>query len=64
VETFSVRVPALAAVDLLEGPLDKRLSNLLREVPHDLDLSDERAAEHIGPGSPASLVGAHEIPHL
>jgi hypothetical protein len=55
VEMLSVRVPAVAAVDLLEGPLGRRLSLFLHEIPDDLDLGDERAVKHVEPGSPASL---------
>ncbi|WLQ53188.1 DUF6308 family protein [Streptomyces poriferorum] len=43
VQTLSVTVPAPVALDLLEGPLGTHLSELLRDIPSDTDLSDADA---------------------
>ncbi len=43
VTTLGVRVPARAALGLLEGPLGTALSELLRHVPRDVDLGDPEA---------------------
>ncbi|WP_098017695.1 DUF6308 family protein [Streptomyces sp. b62] len=50
VQTLSVTVPAPVALDLLEGPLGTQLSELLRGIPADADLSD---ASGVADGSPA-----------
>ncbi|WP_224291354.1 DUF6308 family protein [Streptomyces olivaceus] len=44
VQTLSVTVPAPVALDLLEGPLGTQLSELLRGIPSDTDLSDADAS--------------------
>ncbi|MET7549752.1 DUF6308 family protein [Streptomyces sp. NPDC005479] len=53
VQTLSVTVPAPVALDLLEGPLGTQLSELLRGIPSDTDLSDADASV-VADGSPAS----------
>lgn len=52
VQALSVTVPTPVALDLLEGCLGERLSELLREVPAGLDMV-EADASHIAPSSPA-----------
>ncbi|MFF7299880.1 DUF6308 family protein [Streptomyces sp. NPDC008265] len=52
VQTLSVRVPAQAALDLLEGDLGHRLSALLARIPTDVDLAEAATAE-LAEGSPA-----------
>ncbi|WP_328698433.1 DUF6308 family protein [Streptomyces sp. NBC_00342] len=52
VQTLSVTVPAPVALDLLEGPLGAHLSELLRDIPSDTDLSDADASV-VADGSPA-----------
>ncbi|MFE2375277.1 DUF6308 family protein [Streptomyces sp. NPDC059398] len=52
VQTLSVRIPAEAALDLLEGELGLRLSKLLRGVPSGLDMVEAEAAD-LTEGSPA-----------
>ena len=52
VQTLSVTVPAPVALDLLEGPLGTQLSELLRGIPSDTDLSDADASA-VADGSPA-----------
>ncbi|MFF3677551.1 DUF6308 family protein [Streptomyces sp. NPDC002120] len=52
VQTLSVTVPAPVALDLLEGPLGTQLSELLRDIPSDTDLSDADASV-VAQGSPA-----------
>lgn len=51
-QTLSVTVPPRVALDLLEGPLGTQLSELLRDIPSDTDLSDADASV-IADGSPA-----------
>ncbi|MFD5739536.1 DUF6308 family protein [Streptomyces massasporeus] len=52
VQTLSVRIPAQAALDLLEGDLGVRLCKLLSSVPFDIDMVDAEAAD-LGEGLPA-----------
>ena len=52
VETLSVRIPAQAALDLLEGDLGLRLSKLLSGVPFDVDMVEAEAAD-LAEGAPA-----------
>ncbi|MET7903909.1 DUF6308 family protein [Streptomyces sp. NPDC005355] len=52
VQTLSVTVPAPVALDLLEGPLGTQLSELLRDIPSDTDLSDADVSI-VADGSPA-----------
>ncbi|MFJ6011724.1 DUF6308 family protein [Streptomyces sp. NPDC092952] len=52
VQTLSVRVPAQVALDILEGHLGDRLSELLRFVPFDLDMAEVEAAV-LAEGAPA-----------
>ncbi|WP_075738575.1 DUF6308 family protein [Streptomyces acidiscabies] len=52
VQTLSVTVPAPVALDLLEGPLGTQLSELLRGIPSDTDLSDADVSI-VADGSPA-----------
>lgn len=52
VQALSVTVPAPVALDLLEGPLGGQLSELLRGIPSDIDLSDADASV-VADGSPA-----------
>lgn len=49
---MSVRIPAQAALDLLEGDLGVRVSKLLSCVPSDVDMVDAGVADLV-PGSPA-----------
>lgn len=51
-QTLSVTVPAPVALDLLEGPLGTQLSELLRGIPSDTDLSDADVSI-VADGSPA-----------
>ncbi|MFJ3493106.1 DUF6308 family protein [Streptomyces sp. NPDC086091] len=44
VQTLSVRIPTRAALDLLEGDLGRRLSELLSDVPFDVDMVEVPAA--------------------
>ncbi|MFJ9855492.1 DUF6308 family protein [Streptomyces sp. NPDC101150] len=52
VQTVSVIVPVPVALDLLEGRLGARLSDVLRAIPADVDMTDVDAAD-LAPGSPA-----------
>ncbi|MER6314201.1 DUF6308 family protein [Streptomyces sp. NPDC001581] len=52
VQTLSVRIPAQVAVDLLEGDLGVRLSELLSSVPVYIDMVEAEAAD-LAEGSPA-----------
>ncbi|EYT83619.1 MULTISPECIES: DUF6308 family protein [unclassified Streptomyces] len=52
VQTLSVRVPAPVALDLLEGELGVRMSELLRAIPAGLDMADA-GTTHLAEGSPA-----------
>jgi hypothetical protein len=52
VQTLSVTIPAEAALDLLEGRLGARLSDLLYEIPNRVDMAEADAAD-LAPGSPA-----------
>lgn len=52
VQTLSVRIPAQAAVELLEGSLGVRLSELLSGVCFDIDLVEAEAAD-LDEGLPA-----------
>ncbi len=52
VQTLSVVVPAPVALDLLEGDLGRRLSDLLRAIPTDVDMVDADAL-HLSKGSAA-----------
>ncbi|MFE5561600.1 DUF6308 family protein [Streptomyces sp. NPDC056544] len=52
VHTLSVTVPAPVALDILEGPLGARLSDLLRAVPRGIDMA-HAAATVLSHGSPA-----------
>ncbi|MFF1769066.1 DUF6308 family protein [Streptomyces sp. NPDC058249] len=52
VQTLSVKVPARAALDLLESDLAAQLSKLLSSIPSDIDMADAEAAD-LAPGSPA-----------
>ncbi|MFD7630546.1 DUF6308 family protein [Streptomyces sp. NPDC059851] len=52
VQTLSVRVPAAAALDLLEGELGTHMSELLSRIPCDEDMAGADAAD-LAPGSPA-----------
>ncbi|MFB6558763.1 DUF6308 family protein [Streptomyces sp. NPDC056400] len=52
VHTLSVTVPAPVALDILEGPLGARLSDLLRAVPRGIDMA-HAAATVLFHGSPA-----------
>ncbi|MGW9083679.1 DUF6308 family protein [Streptomyces yangpuensis] len=45
VQTLSVRIPAQVALDLLEGSLGDRLSELLRSVRFDIDMVEAEAAD-------------------
>ncbi len=53
VQTLSVTVPPSVALDLLEGPLGDRLSDLLHAIPKDLDMAESEASD-LAPGSPAA----------
>ncbi|MEU1966405.1 DUF6308 family protein [Micromonospora sediminicola] len=53
VEMLNVRVPPMVALDLLQGSLGERISDVLRELPTALDLSDARAKPLIDSGGPA-----------
>ncbi|MGD3112490.1 DUF6308 family protein [Streptomyces sp. YGL11-2] len=50
--TLSVTVPAPVALDILEGPLGARLSDLLQAIPRDIDMADA-AVSVLADGSPA-----------
>ncbi|MFE4967717.1 DUF6308 family protein [Streptomyces sp. NPDC056660] len=52
VQTLSVRIPAQAALDLLEGDLGVRLSKLLSSVRLDIDMVEAEATD-LADGSPA-----------
>jgi hypothetical protein len=52
VQTLSVTVPALVALDLLEGRLGVQLSGLLHVIPKDIDMVDAEA-DVLVEGSPA-----------
>jgi len=52
VQTLSVRIPARVAIDLLEGDLGLRLSELLSRVPFDIDMVEAETAD-LDEGSPA-----------
>ncbi|MFD8006081.1 DUF6308 family protein [Streptomyces mirabilis] len=52
VQTLSVRIPAQAALDLLEGGLGVRVSKLLSSVRFDIDMVAAEAAD-LADGSPA-----------
>ncbi|MGW7055143.1 DUF6308 family protein [Streptomyces sp. NPDC054887] len=52
VQTLSVTVPALVALDLLEGRLGAQLSGLLQAIPKDIDMVDAEA-DVLAEGSPA-----------
>ncbi|MEU9208413.1 DUF6308 family protein [Streptomyces sp. NPDC048415] len=52
VQTLSVRIPAQAALDLLEGDLAVRVSKLLSRVPFDIDMVEAEAGD-LADGSPA-----------
>ncbi|MFF4448527.1 DUF6308 family protein [Streptomyces sp. NPDC001502] len=52
VQTLSVTVPAPVALDILEGGLGARLSDLLQAVPRGIDMADA-AATVLSDGSPA-----------
>jgi hypothetical protein len=52
VQSLSVRIPAQAALDLLEGDLAVRVSKLLSRVPFDIDMVEAEAAG-LADGSPA-----------
>lgn len=52
VQTLSVRIPAQVAVELLEGDLGVRLSELLSSVGFDIDMVEAEAAD-LAEGSPA-----------
>ncbi|MFE1874737.1 DUF6308 family protein [Streptomyces sp. NPDC059496] len=52
VQTLSVTVPAPVALDILEGPLGARPSDLLHAVPRGIDMADA-AATVLADGSPA-----------
>ncbi|MGW4982195.1 DUF6308 family protein [Streptomyces mirabilis] len=52
VQTLSVRIPAQAALDLLEGDLAVRVSKLLSRVPLDIHMVEAEAAD-LADGSPA-----------
>ncbi|MFD4370665.1 DUF6308 family protein [Streptomyces sp. NPDC058486] len=58
VQTLSVTVPTAVALDILEGPLGTRLSDLLRAIPVDKDMADAEPTDLSG-GSPA-----HQAWHL
>ncbi|SFO12694.1 hypothetical protein SAMN04487980_10701 [Streptomyces sp. cf124] len=52
VQTLSVRIPAHVALDLLEGDLGLRLSELLSRVPFDIDMA-EAGTGNLDKASPA-----------
>lgn len=52
VQTLSVRIPAQVALDLLEGDLGLRMSELLGRVPHDVDMVEAEVTD-LGDGAPA-----------
>ncbi|MFF9149458.1 DUF6308 family protein [Streptomyces sp. NPDC014861] len=52
VQTLSIKVPASAALALLEGRVAEELSVLLAQIPADLDMADADPAL-LEPGSPA-----------
>lgn len=52
VQSLSVTVPASVALDLLEGPLGARLSDLLQVIPRHIDMADADALV-VSDGSPA-----------
>ena len=52
VQTWSVTLPAQAALDLLEGRLGVQLSELLSSIPDDLEMVEADVAD-LAPGSPA-----------
>ncbi|MET7780073.1 DUF6308 family protein [Streptomyces sp. NPDC005388] len=52
VQTLSVKIPAQASLDLLEGDLGAQLSKLLSSIPSDVDMAEADAAD-LAPGSPA-----------
>jgi hypothetical protein len=52
VQALSVRIPAKVALDLLEGDLGFRVSELLRGVPNGIDMVEAEAAD-LAEGSPA-----------
>ncbi len=54
VQTLGVRVPAAAAIALLDTSLGDELGELLAQVPRDLDLADEAAADATASASAAS----------
>ncbi len=57
VQMLSVRVPARAALDLLDGDLGKAVTAQLRDIPTEIDLGDDKntteAAELVKDGGPA-----------
>lgn len=56
VEMLGVRVPAPVALDLLEGPLGKRVAKYLRDIPSDVPLWADDAEHLIAEGGPADLL--------
>jgi hypothetical protein len=55
VQMLSVKVPAEVAIDLLDGTLGRRMSDLLREIPTGIELGDKEARQHVADGAPADL---------
>ncbi|QES58604.1 hypothetical protein DEJ51_00665 [Streptomyces venezuelae] len=67
-QTLSVTVPAPVALDLLEGRLGARLSELLQAVPHGVDMADVEAGV-LSEGSPADrawhlLYDQHDVNYV
>ncbi len=54
VQALGVRVPAAATIALLDTSLGDALGELLAQVPRNLDLADEQAADATASGSAAS----------
>jgi hypothetical protein len=55
VEMPGVQVPPEVSINILEGPLGRELSDLLKQVPTSVDLGEGRAAEEVEDDSPANL---------
>jgi hypothetical protein len=53
VQTLSVAVPAEVSIDLLDGPLRRRMSDLLPQIPTGVELGTDGARELVEDGSPA-----------
>jgi hypothetical protein len=53
VQMLSVKFPAEAAIDLLDGDLGRQITALLSKIPTNVDLGTDRADELVADGEPA-----------